>query len=150
MLTLFTRHWQKYSRYIRIGICVLFAYLISHFLVTEIFISYTPQVRPDIGRYAVLRIGDAVEGTRLALFGREAAGKPSITGLRSRLRQIAPGVRASNLQNITYTQVDLDTIEWKQVTYTFSDGERTTITIPKNEPAPSVDVVEESYRKMKN
>jgi hypothetical protein len=137
---------QKYSLYVRIGISLLFAYLISHFLVTEIFLSYTPQIRPDLPQYAVLRIGDTVEGVRTALTGEDAKSKPTIAGLKSRLQQIAPGVRASERANATYTEVDLDNVAWKRVTYTLSDGRTITITIPENEQAPSIDMMKEAYQ----
>jgi hypothetical protein len=137
---------QKYSLYVRIGISLLFAYLISHFLVTEIFLSYTPQVRPDLPQYAVLRIGDTVEGVRTAFTGEDTKSKPTITALRSRLRQIAPGVRASERANIVYTAVDLEKIAWKRVTYTLSNGRTITITIPKDEEEPSVDMIKKAYQ----
>jgi hypothetical protein len=146
MLDIIRAYRQKYSLYVRIGISLLFAYLISHFLVAEVFLSYTPQVRPDLPQYAVLRIGDTVEGVRTALTGEDAKSKPTIAGLKSRLRQIAPGVRASERANATYTKVDLDTVTWKRVTYTLSDGKTITIMIPENEQAPSIDMMKDAYQ----
>lgn len=139
---------KKYSLYIRIGISVLIAYLISHFLVTEIFLGYTPEVRPDVGQYALLRIGDLVQDTRIALGGDTENGqkKPSIESLQARLRQIAPGVRASERQNVSYTEFDLHNVKWKKATYTFADGRRVSIIIPAYEDAPSIDVIKKLYQ----
>jgi hypothetical protein len=129
---------QKYSLYIRIGIVILFSYLISHFLVTEVFLSFSPKIRPDIGPYLAVRIDDIVTD----VFGKEGNKRsPTLAGMKARLKQLSPGVRASEIENISYTEIDLNEIKWKKISYKLADGRVVTLSIPEDEEPPPIEVV---------
>lgn len=73
--------------------------------------------------------------------------QPSLDSLQLRLKQVAPGIRASEIKNISYTSYSLEKVDWKKVTYTFDNGNVKTITIPKNIEPPSLEVMYEAYGK---
>lgn len=146
MMTFFDTIWGKR---IRTLCAIIFGFGFSYLLVKDVFIGYSPQIRPNLPQYAYLRITDTVDSARIAFFGpkrSDLAGTPNRKELASRLSQTAPGIRGSQYKNASYNIYDLNDVEWKVVGYTFSDGSRVRVRFPRNENVNiSVDALETVY-----
>lgn len=120
------------------------ALAISELLVKDVFIGYTPSVRPDLADRLVTRTLAAVNAdTYISFFTDRGKPRPSLDGetLKERLSEVPPqqivaGVYAKESNDGTITEIHYDEIQWIEVPYRRKSGEVVVIKIPKGTVPP--------------
>lgn len=126
---------QQIITYLKVAGALVMALVLSFALTSHLFVDYSPQVRPRLVEYLKLKVTDTVASIK-GMFGQydetEYADKldPTIEELQNRTVQQAPGIRATQYQNATYTEVDLETVELKEVEVTLKNGNTVKVKIP--------------------
>ena len=109
------------------------AFGIAYVVNQHVFVNYSPEVRRNMPRYIAVKVGDTWNSA-LRLIGQEPKTKvlPTESNLEIRAVQIAPGVRASSIENANYTEIDTESIEYKKVEIKKNDGSTVVVEVPKN------------------
>lgn len=140
----------KIDFYSRITIALVAALLTSQLLVREVFLGYSPRIRPDLADVLVERSLALINIDNYLAFFR---GKPETlpeTGKLAKTPEQArqelagipfretfiKGVLAKETDNASLIQVTMDEVEWVEIPYSRANGELTTIKIPKGQAPP--------------
>lgn len=136
---------SKLHIYTRILVAFVAAILASEFLVREVFISATPNVRHDLADRLVERSLALVNIDNYIAFFRGQQGGPSTNiALQHDPEPYRPtfikGVYAKETETESITQVRYDEVEWIDIDYQRADGTVETIKIPRgtNPPPPGL------------
>lgn len=151
---------KKIDFYSRIAIVLVLALLGSEFLVRQVFLGYSPRVRPDLADVVVEKSLALINLDNYRnLFRRNStqniASRPQVSSFdpaefQARLGkpvvipqtimdevkalpriQIAKGVYAQESEKMTLTTINYDEIEWETITYTTKSGNSYRFRVPK-------------------
>ncbi|MBI4129870.1 hypothetical protein HY468_00990 [Candidatus Roizmanbacteria bacterium] len=141
--------FRRFEPYSKILIALVLALLTSQLLVREVFLGYSPALRPDIAdRFVETALALINVDNYLAFFrGREnqtplPLGAPTPTpNILDQLaaippRQIVKGVYAKETEDVAYTEIHYNEIEWVNYPYRRNDGTQVTIQVPRGQQAP--------------
>jgi hypothetical protein len=120
------------------------AFLVSELLVRDVFLGYSPTVRPDLADRLVNRtIAFANLDTYINFFSEEDTppGAINFEEFKQQIAtlprtQIVKGVYAVETDTGTLTEIQFEEIEWQSLEYRRKDGTRVTIRIPKGTSPP--------------
>lgn len=141
---------SKIDFYSKITIALVAALLTSQLLVREVFLGYSPRIRPDIADVLVEKSLALINIDNYLAFFR---GKPSslpeteqpaktAQQAKQELAQIPfketliKGVYAKETEDAVLTEVKFEEVDWIDVSYQRASGEVTTIRIPKGQTPP--------------
>jgi hypothetical protein len=138
---------SKLHMYTRILVAFVGAILVSEFLVRDVFLGATPNVRPDLADRFVERTLALVNvDNYLALFRRGAATTNNIanntpaSGEQSVEEPLRPtlirGVYAKETSTEVITEIHYEEVQWVDVDYTTKDGTVEKIKIPAGTQPP--------------
>jgi hypothetical protein len=121
--------------YLKLFIVFLIAFFISHLLVTDVFISYSPTIRSNVIAFYDLRFKKFL--TTLP-FTKEKIDFKATTSeyLRLTTQQFAPGVRAASETGETYIEYKVEDIKWKKTEQKDVGGNIITVEVPEGMPVP--------------
>jgi hypothetical protein len=139
------------KKYFLISTIFLISFLISNFLIKNLFLANSPRINPffvnnmkvkiknylsinfnDFNNYKNNKIVDDKES-----FGLKIATTP--------LKKISRGTYAGEIDGIHVTKIVMDELEYNQ--YIFNvDGRQIKVKIPKGEPTPNQKVLEALYK----
>lgn len=141
---------SKFKQFGRIFFVLVLAYLISNFSTENIFLANSPKIRPNLGSYLLAKF-NTVKTNVLARLNFNfnlfqslnqqanftAADRQTFDLLKNTLKPVTKGVNAASKDNYSYTEFNLNEIEWARVTYTLKNGQTITVEYPKGtEPPP--------------
>ena len=141
---------SKFKQFDRIFFVLVLAYLISNFSTENIFLANSPKIRPNLGSYLLAKF-NTVKTNVLARLNFNfnlfpslnqqanftAADRQTFDLLKNTLKPVTKGVNAASKDNYSYTEFNLNEIEWARVTYTLKNGQTITVEYPKGtEPPP--------------
>jgi len=141
---------SKFKQFGRIFFVLVLAYLISNFSTENIFLANSPKIRPNLGSYLLAKF-NTVKTNVLARLNFNfnlfpslnqqanftAADRQTFDLLKNTLKHVTKGVNAASKDNYSYTEFNLNEIEWARVTYTLKNGQTITVEYPKGtEPPP--------------
>lgn len=117
---------KQYKRFFAIFIAVLGAYLISTFLMGELFLARSPRLNPNFPGSLIARIENLFQNSTAT-----TAEKVSVEFLVARSKDIAPGVKAATYGNNSYTEYDMDKVKWIVIELRTKDGRVEKIRVPE-------------------
>lgn len=116
---------EQIIKYLKLGLPMIAAYGISSFLVSNLFVNYSPNVRENPAEYTKLTV-EKLSSTimsRLPFVKYKPKDTPkTVEYLQKVTTQIAPGVRASEDVGASYIEYDMDNIEWEVMEVQLSNG----------------------------
>ena len=137
------------SRYSKILVAFVLAIVASELLVKEVFLGYSPQVRPDLADHVVERSMALINTDNYIAFFSGENRPPSKREQKENIAQykevteqtpavqIVPGVYAKETAEGQYTDVNYHEIQWVEVEYARANGQVEVIKIPAGvEPPP--------------
>ncbi len=153
---------NKINNFGKILAVLVISYLLSSFSIENVFLANSPRIRPNLGNYLLAKVNNVKENV-LARFNFNFSlfptfNQPSVNNvaqnqtreqaiefLKESLKPVAKGVNASTTPGYSYTEFNLDEIEWAQITYTLKDGQVVTIQYPKGTNPPPQTIYENQY-----
>lgn len=137
---------ERIITYLKLVAGMVLSFFISTFLVQHVFSNYSPTVRKNLPQYIGIRTTLAINSVRALFPGSKPTIKqPTLADLQNIATQIAPGVKASEIENHSYTEIDEDEIEFKTVEVELSNGTKVKVKIPKHEKdPPPIELIEAS------
>lgn len=150
---------NNYKNLIKIFLVLVFVYLISIFLIKDIFMAYSPKIRPNLGSYFLAKINKTKKNILAKLnfnfnlfpsfnipssnnIASNQNQEEIVNFLKSSLKPISKGVSAATKGNYSYTQFRLNEIEWVQISYTLKNGRVINIEYPKGTNPPPREIYE--------
>lgn len=140
--------------YTKILIVLVLGLGVVKILVPEIFLANTPRIKPNIDKYIVFRVNKSLEnGSSFIARIFNWKSEPSQEQLAQTVqtaeellkdipfKQMTKGVYAKSNNNISYTMVRDNEIDW--VEYSFDiKGKQVKIKVPKGEQPPPQEALE--------
>ncbi len=123
--------------WIKIITGIFLSYLISVFLLKEIFIADSPRIRQDVGSYLAKRITGFFSSRYnfvASLFYTNKDPKKELENIP--FQNIAKGIYAKSKGNMSYTYVKLNEVEWVEYRF-YIKGKEIKIHVPKEQIPPS-------------
>lgn len=147
---------DKLVAYTKIVLVLVAGFILSGVLNREVFISDSPKIRPHLPEYLASRIGDGWRS------GGDMIADLNIPGIPNRkvevakkveailngsikdipLKAIAPGVYAKENDEVSYTLVKVNEVQWIQYHYKIR-GKDVTIEVPLGETPPNQQRIEQ-------
>ncbi|NTU47256.1 hypothetical protein HGA88_06525 [Candidatus Roizmanbacteria bacterium] len=134
------------KKYFLISIILIISFVITHIMISVVFIANSPQIRPQLAKYLVQLILEKTSQTTQKIATLPTVTlKPSVKQLteqqvdliKSQAKQLATGVRAASNENISYTEYNLNTVTYREISYKLSSGKTVKIRVPNGiEPPP--------------
>lgn len=148
-----------YKKYLGFFIALIFSYFISNFFVKNIFLSNSPKIRPNLGKYFLAKISNTKEkilgklNFNLNFFSSnnysynntsndQIRRQQIMDSLKSSLKPITKGVKANSKDGYHYFEFKLDEIDWVKITYTLNNGKTITVQYPKGTNPPPKEIFE--------
>lgn len=154
---------KKLIRYSKILVTFALSFFIAGTLNNEIFIANSPQIREDVGSHLVARARSIMSGNAQFVanifnpynsdnlsdeqkekisteFARQTAEKLQ----NAPLKAVSKGVYAKEDEDISYTEIRLGQVTWREYTLTI-DGEVVKIRIPADGQQPSVEELQQDF-----
>lgn len=129
------------TKYARIMVAILLAFLASEIMVKEVFLGYTPQVRPDLAN----RVVDStlalvnIDSYRAWINGETRQERINRLALEQEnyTNTITPGVYAKETSTASELYINVEEVEWVTIPYVKKNGETINLNIPAGvEPPP--------------
>jgi hypothetical protein len=160
---------NNYKNLIKLLLVLVLAFLVSSFVVKNVFLADTPKIRPNLGGYLMAKINSVKENMLAKLnFNFVPSSQPQVpvneppantvaenqtnqtsqtdngivNVLKESLKPVTQGVSAAEKDGYSYTEFKLDEIEWVQITYTLNNGKQITIQYPKGTEPPPKEIYE--------
>lgn len=135
------------KKYVPLILAILVSFLISSFMISEVFIAQSPRINPyfvsNIKEKAITAVMGKV-GTFVAFLQNkpyrpsgetieeEASRKGAVAKILEKgLKPVAKGIHAASSENNSYTEYTLNDVEWVVIEFTDSDGNVHKFEIPK-------------------
>lgn len=124
---------------------LLLAFAVSELLIREVYISYTPRVRPDLASHLKERaIALTKRSTYLALIGKEQRPEPLRLSPQEKKelenKPYSPtfikGIYAKETANASMVEIKHSEVHWVPISYTKKDGSVITLYIPEGTQPP--------------
>lgn len=137
---------MKINNHLSIFIVLVIAFGFSYLINTRVFVANSPKVKPFLGENIVWGVKNALHVTKEFAFFWDR-NKPINTAnvadyLKTNLKPISKGVKAAEENNVSYTQYNLNDIEYVQTTFTLSNGKVIKIRYPKGISPPPQELFE--------
>lgn len=130
---------NRLGSYLKIGSSLLMAFFLSTLLIKDVFIGYSPTIRPDLAQY----LGDKYLNKNFyASLFQQNNNSLSEEMLKRTLKPISKGVSASTFNNASYTQYTVNEVEWIAQSLTLSDGRVIKVSYPKGSSPPTAALFE--------
>jgi hypothetical protein len=138
---------MKIKLYSKIVLILFLAFFFSSFLAENLFLSYSPKIRPNFIAYVTNGIKTKTNillsylvipnifpktNQNQALTQNNQLNQNQIyDNLIRNLKPVGKGVEAATYGNYSYTRVDLKQIEWTEIEITKMDGTKIKVNVPK-------------------
>lgn len=134
---------MKNKFYLKIFFVFFLTYLITNFLIKEVFLANGLKVRPNLLSYLSTRVSDLIriESNRfISLFKKSPDIKEELKDVP--FHMVTKGIYGKSRGNYSYTEVRLNETEW--IEYTFNiKGIEIKIKVPKGQNPPNQKMLEE-------
>lgn len=137
---------MKNKFYLKIVFVFFLSFIVSSFLIKEVFLGESPVLRSNLLSHLSLKLADLarIESKRLiSLFKKPANLKQELK--EAPFDMITKGVYGKAKGNYSYTEVRLNEIEWVEYTFDIKD-KKIKIKFPKGQTPPTQQMVEEIYK----
>lgn len=114
---------------------LILTYFFSQFLSKEVFLGYSPRIRPFLGRYLIARAKE-IYFTKFSFFANLFYQKPADKLEHIPFKEVAKGIYAKSEGNVTHTLIKENEVEWVEYNYIIK-GKKIKIKVPKGQkPLP--------------
>ncbi len=137
---------NKIDFYSKITIAIVLALLTSQLLVKEVFLGYSPRIRPDLADVVMekglalinidnyLALFKGKSGSNLAKSEEEAKKELEKVSLKATL---VKGVYAKETENAAFIEVNMNEVSWVEIPYQKASGETIMLRIPQGTKPPA-------------
>lgn len=137
---------NKLIEYIKIIGLMSLAFIISLFMVNDVFFINSPSVRPNFlariltkTQISLAKLNPLKASTTL-----KQGEKPSEALKDEKSLFIMKGVYAKSAPNMSSTEFKVDEVDWVEYSFTLKDDRTIKVRVPKGQAPPTSDVLEYS------
>lgn len=142
------------NKYLKIGLLLGIAFVISDFSIKNVFWANSPKLNPYAGQNMMAKINSTwSKATSLIAFKnlKNSSGlikdlpKATQDAMNAPLNKVSQGVYAGERNNIQVYEIKSNEIEYLVYTFTIN-GKETKIKVPKDQQPPSQEQMEALYK----
>jgi hypothetical protein len=144
--TFFNNVFNKRKLYLKIGIALLLAFLVSKGLNEDVFFANGPHIRPNLRGYYISKAENSILG-KVPLLANVLYNlkTPSEKLEKLPLLQISKGVYAKEHNNVYYTEIHLNEMTFREYTFTIN-GKPMKLRVPVDQTPPTQQELEMVYK----
>ncbi len=128
---------DKFITFLKIFGSLIFAYILVLGLSTLVFLDgRSPALRDNIPSYIASVVQEKFSANKNIAIINQSINDRYVTLGKTALQNIAPGVKAREMDGVSEVYYDSQNIKWKKYTYTLSSGQKITINVQDGQLPP--------------